>query len=144
MPVPVEMSASSDPKTWKRLSIRERGHFSNYPTLFPVVAIIVGPEFIEIRRRWRKPIRWSWSSVRVAVHERQAHKSYGAYSGGKHLQRLCVIEGDGERRVFDISENFPDFLSPDALLAEIKKYTQIEEHPPVRKRWTDWWKLERF
>ena len=128
-------------RVWRRLSIGERGHLSNYPTLCPVVQLGVASQYIEIRRRWGKPKRFPWPSVRITVHKREAHKGYGAYSGGKYIQRLCVIEAGGKTYTFDVSKQFPDFADPDALLAEIGKHTQIVKAPIRRKHWTDWWKF---
>jgi len=138
-----EMNSTPSPGVWRRLTVRERGHFSNYPTLCPVVELRIKPTYMEIRRRWAKPARCSWNSVRVTIDKKEAHKSYGTYSSGKYLQRLCVIEADGKRYTFDVSEDFPDFANPEALLAEIGKYTEVIESPMLRKRWFDWWKFEQ-
>jgi hypothetical protein len=60
------------------------------------------------------------------------------------VQRLCVIEAEGKRYVFDVSENFPDFANPDSLLDEIGRHAKVVEHPLRRKRWFDWWKFNQL
>lgn len=131
--------ARSAVKSWVRLTLPQRGHFSNYPALFPVRKLSISNDWIEITQRFRAPVRYRWSEVRVSLFKREAYKAYGTYARGKFVQRTCTIQTSAKVFTFDVSRNFPDFPHPDLLLAELRKHCEIEEHPLRRRRLLDWW-----
>lgn len=111
--------------TFKRMSILERGHFSNKFRLFPVTEITVDNSGIAFKKAG-KIHRYSWSDIDAArLTEHQAFKTYGKGTGARYLQRTISIKASGREFQFDISSNFPDFHNSKALESILKKHLAL-------------------
>lgn len=110
---------------FRRLTLLERGHFSNHFTLRPVTKIAIGDEMIKI---WRRRTQWTfpWTAVRVSIAKAPATKAVGRYSYGRYMRKLCTITADGETFRFDVSDQYPDLASPRQLIEELERHVRVE------------------
>ena len=79
-------------KVFRRMTLRERGHLSNHPTLWPVAEVCIGDDSIILKQGFvfgrPREYRCSWSEISEAViHVRKRWKAYGK-AGGWITQRL--------------------------------------------------------
>jgi hypothetical protein len=120
-------------KIFRRMGIRERGHFSNYPTLWPVKEIVITNDGIALRKG-AKNFKFKWQDISSAVIlKRRKEKAYGKGATTEFLQKLFELRVAGMTFRFDVSSNFPDFKYPDLLVAELRKHLKLEEKTDDRK-----------
>jgi hypothetical protein len=110
-----------DSVVFRRLTLVERGHFSNYFTFRPVTKLALAPDAITI---WRRRRSWTfpWPAVTVQVAKRRTRKAIGRYAGGDYLQKVCTIRAEGLTFRFDVSDQYPDIGSPREFLALLTQY----------------------
>jgi hypothetical protein len=133
--------------TFQRQSIKKRGHFSNLPTLFPVLTMTIDSKSISIKRRFLGQVDYPWSSINVEVLKRKYYKGYGGDAFAKFTQSICSIYANGKRYSFDISYNFPDFNHKDTkdIMEKLSHYCEVKEISQIQRTWKDWWtKFDRF
>jgi hypothetical protein len=133
--------------TFQRQSIKERGHFSNLPTMFPVLRMTIDSKGISIKRRFLAQVYYKWSSINVEVIKRKSFKGYGGFAGANFIQNICSIYANGKRYSFDISADFPDFNHKDTknIMEEISRNCKINEISRLQRNWKDWWtKFDHF
>jgi len=77
---------------------------------------------------------YSWKDVRSAfIDQRATFKAYGAGSWGKTVRRTFVLKMvDGNKFLFDVSRDFPDFRNGVQLEEDLKRYIDVNVRP-VRK-----------
>jgi len=115
------------PINFKRMSMRERGHFSNLFSFWPVKEIDLSDEYISITRGCKK-YTFKWQDVRYAkIIVKDAHKSYGTGTAAKFTQKTFVIQTQERSFQFDVSSSFPDFKNSNQLLAELSKRLDVHE-----------------
>lgn len=115
------------PLNFKRMSMRERGHFSNLFSFWPVKEIDLSDEYISITRG-RKKYTYRWQDVCYAkVVIKDAYKSYGTGTAAKFTQKTFVLQTQERSFQFDVSSNFPDFKNSSQLLAELLKRLDVQE-----------------
>jgi hypothetical protein len=127
--------------TFQRQSLKERGHFSNLPSLFPITKITIDSKGIAIERRFLGQVYLTWSSITVEVLKRKSYKGYGGTAIAKFTQKVCSIYANGKRYTFDVSGNFPDFSHEDTkeIMTELSRYCGIKEISQMKRNWKDWW-----
>jgi hypothetical protein len=116
----------SGAKIFRRMSIKERGHFSNDFTLFPLEEIKIYNDRLVLKKR-SKEYSFSWKDVEARIIRRAASKGYGRGSFAKFVQRLLVLKTPDKTFKFDVSGQFPDFRHNDILLDELKKRLDLKE-----------------
>jgi hypothetical protein len=117
--------AEGDKLTFRRLTLRQRGHFSNLFTFRPVTAIEITPATLTLwirRREWRFP----WTQVKIEIRKRKAVKAAGSKAFGHFQERTCTVHAGGRTFRFDVSDQYPDFAPPRQLIAEFQKHTVVE------------------
>ncbi|MDP2393018.1 MAG: hypothetical protein Q8Q45_16655 [Methylococcaceae bacterium] len=115
-----------NPVRFRRMSIRERGHFSNIFTLWPVKEIKISDANFSITQGG-KIYQFDWnqvSSARIVIRDR--YKSYGTGTAAKFTQKTFILIVENKEFKFDVSTNFPDFKNNDQLLNLLMKHLQIE------------------
>jgi len=118
---------NDDSKRYLRQTLGERGHFSNYFSLFPVKEIQVDDKGVMIKRR-SKCNRYQWSEIKeVRLIYRKKYKPYGAGTGGYIKQRLCVVVAPDFQYKFDLSGQFPDFKDSVSLLKIFSEKVKVVE-----------------
>lgn len=114
------------PVRFRRMSIRERGHFSNIFMLWPVKEIEISDANFSITQGG-KTYKFDWnqvSSARIVIRDR--YKSYGTGTAAKFTQKTFMLIVANKEFKFDVSTNFPDFKNNDQLLNLLMKYLQVE------------------
>lgn len=109
-------------KVFKRLSLSQRGHFSNYFTFFPIKKIELSENFVILQVRNRL-YKYAWKEIKEAkiIHSR-ARKSYGRYAGSDINARLFVLVTSDRTFKFDLSSRFPDFNPAKEILNKFRKH----------------------
>lgn len=113
------------PKTYRRMTIWERGHFSNSFRLNPVVELEVSEEALSIKRKFGSRQSYAWRDIEAFCTKRRAHKSYGAGTGSSFTLRELHIVTEGETYSIDVSSDFPDFKQSRNMLMALKKHLFI-------------------
>jgi len=113
------------PRIFRRMSIRERGHFSNYFTLFPIREIEIHTDCLRLQRG-SKSFSYPWRDVSARIESKVSYKAYGR-SSAKFTQRLLVFTVRDKLFKCDVSNQFPDFKHSDLLLEELTKHIDIVE-----------------
>jgi hypothetical protein len=109
---------------FRRLSLFQRGHFSNHFTLRPVTAVEVSDGRLVVLRGFQR-FAFGWHDVKVTITRRKAAKGFG-HVAMKFRQRLCTIETSQGRFRFDVSDQYPDFAMPRELIKQLARHTTIE------------------
>jgi len=109
----------------RRLSFRERGHFTNYPTLRPVRELQFLPQEMRILQCGRS-VSVPYGSLAI-IRESYIAKGYGraAYAWLKRTL-VSVVAPNGKRYTFDLSGQFPDFKESVAILEVFKTKFNVE------------------
>ncbi len=118
--------SADKPVRFRRMSIRERGHFSNIFTLWPVKEIEISDANLSISQG-RKIYKFDWnqvSSARIVIKDK--YKSYGTGTAAKFTQKTFILIVANKEFKFDVSTNFPDFKNNDQLLNLLMKHLQVE------------------
>jgi len=126
---------NANDQTFNRLSLQERGHFSNLPTLFPIEKIIVNERGMMIKRRFLQEAHVEWAEiVSVSLIKEKGYKSYGK---GAHARctflTLQIITPNGEFKI-DVSRQFPDFRNGRQLIDIINNNKKIERIERINKK----------
>jgi hypothetical protein len=116
----------SGAKIFRRMSIKERGHFSNYFTFFPLEEIQIYNERL-VLKKGSKEYSYPWKDIEARIAKKTAYKGYGRGSFAKFVQRLLIINTPNKTFKFDVSSQFPDFKHNDVLLDELKKRLDLKE-----------------
>jgi hypothetical protein len=106
-----------------RLTLLQRGHFSNYFTLRPVTAIEISDLAITLCRR-KKCWSFPWDEVQISIDVRDAAKAVGR-AFGRYVRKTCAIKAGGQTFRFDVSDQYPDFSPPRVLLSELSRRTEV-------------------
>lgn len=115
-------------KAFERMSVLERGHFSNKIYLNPVINLNISEEGVCLKKRFSKWRKYKWNLVSKAFIENdQAYKSYGAGTGGRYQRSTLHILTIDSEYLIDVSSNFPDFRNSKKLLSELRKYLFVQE-----------------
>lgn len=107
-------------KIFNRLPIKERGHFSNYFTLFPVQRIEFNKSVIRITCRG-KVNKYRINELKAEIHKKYCAKAYGAAAHVFIKQNLITLTSSRHSYTFDLSKQFPDFEEPNIILKFIEK-----------------------
>jgi len=100
---------------FKRMSLKERGHFPNTFRLFPIRSIKTSTLGIEILKR-AKWVFIPWAEITDAyIEKKPSVKGYGAGTGIDYYKRTCVLVTKFGTFKFDVSNSFPDFKENKAL-----------------------------
>lgn len=121
----VAAGSKSNVKTFERMSIWERGHFSNSFRLNPVIRIGVSEETLRIKRRYGTERRYAWKDIEAFFTKKRAYKGYGAGTGGHFTKRELHIVTPDEAYKIDVSSNFPDFKQSRKMVMALKRYLFI-------------------
>lgn len=116
----------NDAKIFCRMSIKERGHFSNFFTLFPIKEIQIYNDHLVLIKGSKK-YSYSWKDINARIVKSTAYKGYGSDSFAKFVQKLVVMKSADKTFKFDVSDQFPDFKHNDILLDELKKNLDLKE-----------------
>ena len=109
-----------------RQTLRQRGHFSNYPALNPVLRLEFGPSALRITRRFGASSH-AYRDLAAKVLETYTFKSYGKGGGAYIKQTLVTLSTTSGPCSFDLSGQFPDFNQRNEILK------LISEKIPVTK-----------
>ena len=101
--------------TFERLSFRERGHFSNHFTLNPVLSLTFGPAALSIVRRSGRTSH-PYNTLNVEIIKTFVAKGYGKAAHAYIPQTLVKLSGPAVTCAFDLSQQFPDFRNPEAVM----------------------------
>lgn len=112
--------------TFKRLSLKERGHFSNHFTLNPVLRLDFGESSLTIERR-SGTITRPYGSLHARVLRTHGAKGYGKAAHAYIPLTLVTIEGEGVSCMFDASAQFPDFPNGPQLLSLVRSKINTTE-----------------
>ena len=113
-------------KSFRRMSLGERGHFANSFRLNPVSEIDISPESLRLKRRYGAYRIYAWSDIEDSFFiKKRAFKGYGVGTGGYFTQRELHIVTQDETYKIDVSSNFPDFKQSRKMLMALKKYLFI-------------------
>lgn len=122
----MEVDNSISGKVFNRVTFFQRGHITNYPTIFPITLIKISEESIELKRLL-KSYKFHWNEVDECIIEvSKSYKSYGG-AGANFMQKVLVIRAKNIKFAFDISTNFPDFKNGKEIVDELKKHIEIKE-----------------
>ena len=113
--------AMSDVRTFKRLTLKERGHFSNYFTIYPVLEMAFAASNLTIRTLWRTST-FRYGELHFAVELSRHFKAYGAGTGGYLTRTLVRIIGPSSAYTFDLSSQFPDFKPQDEVMSMLEHH----------------------
>jgi hypothetical protein len=105
--------------TFMRLTFRQRGHFSNYSTLFPVQELTFAPLELLVTKRGRR-IAVPYIQSRACIKETYVAKPYGRVSTWIKQTLISIVAPDGKRYRFDLSAQFADFPERNVILELIK------------------------
>jgi hypothetical protein len=119
-------------KIFSRMSIKERGHFSNFFTFFPLKEIQIYNDRLVLKKCSRE-YSYPWNDINARIVEKTAYKGYGRGSFAKFVQRLLVIKATDKTFKFDVSGQFPDFKHNDILLDELKKHLDLKKGQEKKK-----------
>jgi hypothetical protein len=112
---------------FKRLGLRDRGHFPNTLRLSPVTQIVVGEKQILLTRAG-KSFSYELNQIESAViSSRERYKMYGAGIGGKYVKRTFHLTTKDNVFAFDVSLDFPDFDDSEELERLLKKRLRVKE-----------------
>ena len=115
-------------KAFERMSVLERGHFSNKIYLNPVINLNISEEGVYLKKRFSKWRKYKWELVSKAfIESKRAYKSYGAGTGGRYQKRTLHILTIDNEYLIDVSSSFPDFRDSKKLLAELRRYLFVQE-----------------
>jgi len=106
-------------EVFRRQTLKQRGHFSNYFTLRPIKELGFAEEYLRVfvgKRRIEIP----YNQLGARIIERHRYKPYGAGIGGNVKQTLIKITSKDRAFRFDLSAQFPDFKDRKKILALIK------------------------
>jgi hypothetical protein len=115
-------------RIFRRMTLRQRGHFPNTLRFRPVLEIALDATGISLIRSG-KQFRYQWPEIRrAAILTEESFKGYGRAASGRFVKRTFVMEAiDGHRFAFDVSEDFPDFEKNDDLLRSLREYLAVSD-----------------
>ncbi len=114
------------PATFNRTTFRERGHFSNHPTLNPVLRLVFDSSSVTVVRRFGTSTH-PYSTLSAKIFNTHAYKAYGGGAGSFIPQTLVTIHGKGTSFSFDLSTQFPDFKNGKEIIGLIEQFMPITE-----------------
>lgn len=122
---------------FERLSIRERGHFSNHFTVNPVCRLEFQFSSLVITRRFGNSEQ-PYDELSAELLNTYTAKGYGKGSYAYIPQTLVTIQGHGFSCRFDASRQFPDFKNSadlqHAIKSNIDTSVRIESLASVKHR----------
>ena len=107
-------------ESFQRLSIGQRGHFSNHFTLMPVRTLEFSDSALTIQSWETKS--YPYESLKADIIDTYRAKGYGSYSHAYIKQTLVSIRAGRHTFKFDLSSQFPDFRPPKRVLALIEEH----------------------
>lgn len=111
---------------FRRLSLKERGHFSNLFSLRPIKEIEISNNGISLTQ-CRTKQTFNWNEITKAyIIKRYRFKSYGRAAGAYIVQKIFFINVSNKIFKFDVSTNFPDFKYNAQLVRLLMKYLRVE------------------
>ncbi len=120
------VKVTEKPILFRRMSLRERGHFSNIFALRPVKEIEISGTGFSITQGG-KISKFAWTEVSSAhIVMKDRYKSYGTGTAAKFIQKIFILNVSSKTFKFDVSANFPDFKNNDQLLNLLQKYLHVE------------------
>lgn len=128
----IEMYSRSELKIFRRMSLKERGHMSNYPTIWPIKEIVISDDGITLVRKGRK-YRYQWNEIGGAYTIREE----GMTRFARIIKTVMVLVTPDQKFTFDISANFPDFQNSRILVSELQKHLTIKQGA-LKKNETSW------
>ena len=105
--------------SFQRLSLRERGHFSNYFTLNPVLRLTFKDGALGVLRRSGYS-EYPYASLHAEILKTYSAKGYGKSAYAYIPQTLVTLSSSKFICRFDLSVQFSDFREAPALLFLIK------------------------
>ena len=122
------LEKKSTVKKYERMSISERGHFSNRLLFNPVISIWFTDENLFIKKRYSKERCYEWSELKkVFILRENAFKNYGKGTGGKYKRRTLFIIAGNDKYLIDVSSSFPDLKGTNQMLEEMRNHLSISE-----------------
>ena len=111
---------------FERLSIRERGHFSNYFTFNPVLKLEFRSASLLVVRR-SGSIEHAYRELNADILKTYKAKGYGKSAHSYIPQTLITIEGPSLSCRFDASAQFADFRYASELLNLVREHIHTTE-----------------
>ncbi len=108
-----------------RLSLRERGHFSNLPAFRPVRSLEFGDSALTIMRG-KRSFSVPYDQARVVIKETYGAKGYGRAHAWIKLTQVSVLEMSGRAHRFDLSGNFPNFKERQDILSLLRTRCRVQ------------------
>ena len=119
-----ERYQSQKNKVFTRMSVFERGKFSNLPMIPPVKEVALSAEGITIKKGG-KDYQYRWTEINDAfVTSREGYK--GSYFS-ENIYKTLHIQAGGRTFKVDISAYFPDLKDSDIFVQELEKYINVRE-----------------
>jgi tetratricopeptide (TPR) repeat protein len=112
---------SEENKVFKRMSIFERGHFSNLPMISPVKEVALSTEGITLKKGGKDQYRWMEINDAFVT----SREGYKGYFLGEDTYRTLHIQAGNQTFNIDISEKFPDLKDSGMFVQELEKYISI-------------------
>ncbi len=129
----------SGQRRFRRLTLRQRGHFPNTLRIKPVTDILLFDQGIALIKGGRQ-YRYRWADIRRAsILSEERFKGYGWAASGRFIRRTFILETVDERRyLFDVSEDFPDFEKNRDLLTAISERISVTKSAVRTFNYTIW------